>query len=396
MIDQRKGRAVKRKSGHAALPVILCLLAWSIPAQCAEVTAEHWPEADGLFKRDSRWRGSDAANSIDLGNGRVLWTFGDTFVDMGDQPDKRHRTTSVMINNSVAIQTGYDPTQATFEAFWKTTDDGEPAAFFRGVGEVFYWPGGGVLLDDKLLIYMMRVRTQQEGIGFKVLGWGAVLIDNPHDRPAEWKIDYFDFDHTDHDIMIGCGSSLRQGEWLYTFGGNSFHLRSTYLARFVVDDILQGDFTRPEWWNADEGRWQSQSCGQQEFPPPLFAPGAPEFTVHFDAKLNQYLIVQTDCFPVGRVTLRRAPRLTGPWKCWAGLPPVEEARHPMQGLTLYSAKAHPEQEAEGLAVTYCTNNKDLGEVVRDESLYYPRFLRIEFAPNSGPGIQSVDEPKPGD
>jgi hypothetical protein len=350
------------------------------------ITAVQWPEADVLFKRDSRWRGADAANSIDLGGGRVLWTFGDTFVDVGDQPDKRSRRTSVMINNTVAMQTGYDPTQAKFEAFWETTAEGRPASFFRPVGDVYYWPGGGVLVDGKLLIFMMRVRTKEGGLGFDVVGWGAVLIDNPQDNPAKWRKTYFDFDHTTDDVMIGCGSSLRRGKWLYTFCADSFHLRSNYLARFALDEVLHGDFSRPQWWNIRNKCWQSRATSEQPFPPPLFAPGAPEFTVHFDAGRKRYLLFQMEGYPLGHVTMRQACRLTGPWLCRTDPILPEEGQAPQPGLMIYSAKAHPEQQAPGLAVTYCTNSKDLGTLVRDESLYYPRFLRVEFV--SAPGGQA--------
>ena len=46
----------------------------------AGIDAEPWPEADELFRSDPHWLGSDDAYSIDLGDGRVLWLFGDTFI----------------------------------------------------------------------------------------------------------------------------------------------------------------------------------------------------------------------------------------------------------------------------------------------------------------------------
>jgi len=52
------------------------LLAFTALAQ----TAAPWPEADRLFHSDPHWLGADAAFSVDLGLGRVLWLFGDSFV----------------------------------------------------------------------------------------------------------------------------------------------------------------------------------------------------------------------------------------------------------------------------------------------------------------------------
>ena len=40
-------------------------------------------------------------------------------------------------------------------------------------------------------------------------------------------------------------------------------------------------------------------------------------------------------------------------------------------LMMYVVKVHPEQETQGLAVTYCTNTRHLATVIENESLYYP-------------------------
>ena len=48
-----------------------------------------------------------------------------------------------------------------------------------------------------------------------------------------------------------------------------------------------------------------------------------------------------------------------------------------KGFYMYSAKAHPEIEAGGdLAVTYCTNLRNIHDMVRAPEIYYPRFVRL--------------------
>ncbi len=44
------------------------------------VVADPWPAADQMFRKDHRWLGGDGGNSIDLGDGSVLWFFGDSFI----------------------------------------------------------------------------------------------------------------------------------------------------------------------------------------------------------------------------------------------------------------------------------------------------------------------------
>jgi hypothetical protein len=146
------------------------------------------------------------------------------------------------------------------------SSEGKVSAFFRSEGEVLFWPGGGLLLDDRLLVFLMRIRNSQKELGFSILGWGAVLFDNPLDDPTKWQIEFIATPQNMQNILVGSGSSLRKGDWVYSF----------------------------------------------------------------------------------------------------------------KELMMYAAKVHPEQETQGLAVTYCTNTRHLAKVIENESLYYPRFVRFVF------------------
>ena len=43
--------------------------------------AQPWADADRMFRSSSEWLGGDSAFSIDLGNDRTLWLFGDSWID---------------------------------------------------------------------------------------------------------------------------------------------------------------------------------------------------------------------------------------------------------------------------------------------------------------------------
>jgi len=128
---------------HAAVTLWLLLTAalcsWpqSMPAQQTAawtIAATPWPEADALFHQDPRWLGGDDAYSVDLGNGRVLWLFGDSFIATSA---KRSRRESQMVRNSIAIQHGYDPATAKMEFFWRGRDQ-TPASFFAEKGGIWH------------------------------------------------------------------------------------------------------------------------------------------------------------------------------------------------------------------------------------------------------------------
>src|ERR1051325_10966320 len=153
------------------------LLALVLSGVTAAQTASPWPEADKLFHSDRQWLGSDAAFSIDLGEGRVLWMFGDTFV--GRKPSDTRRNAS-FVRNTVAIQTGYDPARATIKFYWRTVA-GRPSEIFPSEGKIWMWPSSGIRIGGRLLLFCTRVAATRDKkfLGFQLAGWSAFAVDNP-------------------------------------------------------------------------------------------------------------------------------------------------------------------------------------------------------------------------
>jgi len=115
------------------------------------IAAERWKEAEKIFRSDPHWLGGDGATSVDLTHGRVLWLFGDSFIDPSGSGLRR---ASDLVRNSIAIQTGYDPTCAEMKFSWKMKG-GKPAAFFERKGDSWFWPGSGIMVGNRLLIFLM-------------------------------------------------------------------------------------------------------------------------------------------------------------------------------------------------------------------------------------------------
>jgi len=149
-------------------------------------SARPWAEADGLFHRDPRWLGADAALSIPLGKSRTLWLFGDTFVAM---TRASVRSESEMVRNTVAVQAGDDPRTASITFSWRMGVDGSPTSFFPNHEESWYWPGHGIRLAEGPLVVFLYVMigTPGKGLGFECKGYAIAVIDDP-DSPADtWK-----------------------------------------------------------------------------------------------------------------------------------------------------------------------------------------------------------------
>lgn len=67
--------------GHSGLRRVgILFFALGVASTVVAQTGVPWPEADKIFHSDPRRLGADAAYSVDLGHGRVLWMFNVTFV----------------------------------------------------------------------------------------------------------------------------------------------------------------------------------------------------------------------------------------------------------------------------------------------------------------------------
>src|SRR5438876_6968550 len=147
--------------------------------------AAQWPEADRLFHQDPRWLGADGAYTVPLGDGRILWLFGDTFVA---KTERHLRSESKMVRNTVAVQRGDDPTAATMTFYWRGTGDA-PESFFPEDGDRWYWPGHGIRLGRSLVLFFQRVKsTPEQGLGFEADGWRAAIIDDASGDPLQWNV----------------------------------------------------------------------------------------------------------------------------------------------------------------------------------------------------------------
>jgi len=371
-------------------PFVATLVLGAVAAACGGGRSvapgvEPWPEADALFHQDPRWRGADDAFSVDLGTGRAVWLFADTAVATSA---RRTRAESCVVRNSVGLMTGSDPEQAAMTFHWRRGGDGAPESFFpRGADacypardDAWFWPGDGERLgaDGPLLVFLLRIRRDPAAKppwDFDGDGWAAVRIPNPDADPSDWRVERAATRPNPWNIVVGSGSVLARGDWLYAFATREPTF-DVYLARWPLSAAAAGDLSSPEWWTGEARGGFVEQSELDGAPKALFRDGQPEFTVH-EVSGGGLVAVQTIGFGAATIGYRTAPSITGPWsdvrEVWR---PPESSR---KGALVYGAKAHPEIDADGaLAVTYIASNFDLKTVLADESLYYPRFVRLRL------------------
>ena len=345
-------------------PILALVLAANGLAQ----TGTAWPEADKLFHSDPRWLGADAAYSVDLGHGRVLWLFGDSFVAAKAGQTRRQ---SRMARNTVGIQTGYDPSTASIKFYWKEQGSG---SFFADEKPDWFWPSHGIRIGGGLLLFcdVVKPAGKPGPFGFANDGWTAFLIDNPDEEPSRWNIRKLATPQDSWRMLVGI-AVVREGDWLYLWAADE-PKHDAYLARVRVADGMKGELSGMEWWCGDERLWRVQDRVDGR-PEPLFHQAATEFSVHRDAASGRYIEVQSVGFGGTDIAMRSAARLTGPWTPLKKIyrPPESDGPEPL----VYAGKAHPELKGADLIATYAANGSDK-RVAADLTLYFPRFVRIQL------------------
>ncbi len=359
-VFERDWMNLRRMSGGSGLPV-------GVP--CFEASA--WREADQLFRRDRHWLGADVASTVDLGDNRTLWLFSDTWIDAAGQGTRKGAR---MVSNSVAIQTGTDPTTADISFYWGKDAAGNPDAVFPDRNGESLWFGNGIRAGDRLILFFARtVRNTGVGLGFEHTGWTAIMVTNPDDKPSAWQWYELETPANLQGILLGFAAVLKLDGYIVALGSqNPVKSHPIFAARWPEEEVHQGNLLHPEWWAGELVGWVPDSSGMQRYP--LFNGGQTELTVHYDEPGGRFISVQTEGFGAADIMMRAAPSLTGPWSDLRMLyRPPEYYR---QNIMIYSGKAHPGLTGADMILTYATNTFKYEEYLTDSLIYYPRFVRL--------------------
>lgn len=349
-----------------------------LPAPLNAPEGRGFAAADVLFHRDPRWLGADAALTIPLGEQRILWLFGDTFIAVS----KTHlRTESVMVKNTVAVQQGRDPRTAAISFHWGRNSDGAPASFFPARGDRWFWPGHGIRLETgPLVVFLFAMITEPgPGLGFTTAGYALAVIDHPDDPPETWQPVIGAVHPGVFDTMPA--TALVQDHTHVTAVAIRQHgTHAGALVRYRNADLARGDLSQAEWWAGERRGWVPQSALDAGGPTFVFDDAGSECSLHWDERSRSFLHIASYGFGASTIGLRRSPALTGPWSAPVTVYRPPEADGPRPHV--YAAKAHPELAGPtpaDLLITYATNSFRFADLFTPEgqsALYWPRFILV--------------------
>jgi hypothetical protein len=332
------------------------------------------------FPLKDGWLGGDGISSVALGDGRILWLFGDTFV--GSQTD-RDRTHAKMIANSAGLsecrENGW-----SIEYSWR--QDTEPRAIFASArGEEKYWPMSGVLRDNgEVLIFLARVRTVKKGdpFGFRLEGADIAVLRPENSPPQNWPMQIVPI-YAGTEWIIG-SSAIRRGDTILLLAAKQTPTKEgSVMALFKL--AAAGDAFKLQALN-EHGTWHTFPGIR---PRELFADGSSEAGLAMDAEQKWLLVHSQGGFAAPQIMLRYATDLEGPWSAASPIARYAEMTigDPLfrSGVFCYAAKAHPEfSNGNSLFVTYACNSADERILEQDLTIYRPRIIRVNVDPTSVP------------
>ncbi|TDE14299.1 hypothetical protein [Jiangella asiatica] len=352
------------------------------PRQVAH-TGEAWPEADALFKSDPRWRGGDLALPTVLAPGRVLWHFGDSFIDL-EPPYERAGST--FIRNSIAIQQGLNPASADIEFHW-SMNGAEPRAFFdtalspvRREPDSVYWCNSSLVVDNGSTSVLATLFAEWTHDALPTrLGTTWAFVPNYQEHPSEWEITYV----LGPDVAGELGARFEPRYWSltrrgsYVEGYGTFHgiisSNPVYRVRWPAAELLNGNVSGGEWKDGDVWRPAADFNGAQPSEA-AFTSRALQFSVHQESP-GYTMITQSADY--GPMAWDHAPTPDGHWgQQFTVVYDHPERQRP--GVRVYHNWAVPaltSDDADLIAI-YSSNGPNVFE---DESTYYPRFVKIHYA-----------------
>ena len=343
------------------------------------VGAEPISELDEKFLPNSGWVGADGNYSIRWDANRVLWFYSDTWIG---EIEKQKRVGSVLINNSVGVQTAAD-SKITVDFHWRKSPGEKPRALIvpeDGTG--WYWLFAGTRVGDRLQLFLWQmVKTNDPGaFGFKNHNVALAEVANPADAPEQWRITQRPVPATiispEHRIMFG-SAILKREEQIYIYGVEERpgQRRGMVVARVAESEMA--DFTQWQFWTGE--KWSANFAEIRSVVPGV----ASEYSVTWVPALERFVLTTNGEILSPKILARTAPEPWGPWSETVTLFECPEAAWG-NGIFCYAGKAHaslmtttsPPGE---LILTYASNGHNLSTVLNDTRLYRPRFVRVKLA-----------------
>jgi hypothetical protein len=329
------------------------------------------------FSLQPPWQGADAAYSIPLQDGRVVWIFGDTLY--GDKREV-NGTEPRMVHNSLGISTCKDG-KWNIEYSIKRDADGGFDSFFKPQRNdgTYYWALDGVEYNNDLWITLLCVRNKPNSdafaLGFEVCGTDLAHVTGINKDPQHWNISYSPL--VEEGLHANpSAAALIEDDYVYIFTLYETGSRPQILTRIPLKG-LSAPKKNLQYLGADDKWHDGLEPGKAKA---IMEKGASEMSVRYHPELKKWIAVMVDPQIFSdKVILRTAPKMTGPWadgNVIYQIPIMQKSNPDYDSDTFcYAGKEHPEFEKPGeLLFTYVCNSMKPKKLEKELNVYFPQVV----------------------
>lgn len=357
--------------------MVLCFTGFRLDAQLPGTPDSLFTE---YFRSRSGWNAGDATISVPLPDGRVLWLFGDSYLDRLDT------ATNLLpclfnVRNAVVVQDKDNPSKLT-----TLYTPGQIKTFFevpnQNPAKHLFWPGSGYFRNDSVYVFLHYEDASSGSLTFR--GTYCAVLDYP-------DLNLVRIDSLPMSTQYSWGQALvpdETGQFMYAYGTKREPLAfRSHLARYPIDN---------PWgvWEfyTGNGGWSNTDAG---LAPVLSSGVSPSYSVFFrDGRY--YLLTQENgllaCGLGRNIYLYDSGQPTGPFANRQLLYTIED-QYNGHYLVTYNAQAHPAYFDNGhLLVSYNVNDrvdtvapwicasqcKNIFTDKRHADTYRPKFVRVDW------------------
>ena len=366
-------KVVECRAKRYGWALALLLVFWAVPALLAAAAPQ---ECIPSFPFKEGWWGADAAYSIPLPDGRVVWIFGDTLYGKsrhveGDTPR--------MVRNSIGISTCRDGKWNIDYVIRKGTGT-HPLDFFQASNHTYwYWALDGFFYKGDLWVTLLRVEnapvTASAAFAFRTAGADIARVSNLNASPQKWKVKILPL-VPDGVHAYPSASTVVEGDFAYIFTSYEKKPNPMLLTRIPLKGLNAPG--KNLQYLAKDGSWKpGLDPADAEY---VMVPGASEMSVRYHPALHMWVTVMiAPGLPSDEIWFRTAPKLTGPWTKGQDLyriPDMQPGAPSYDRNTFcYAAKEHPEFEPPGkLLFTYVCNTMQVNSLKSNLSIYFPKVV----------------------
>jgi len=331
------------------------------------------------------WQGADAAYSIPLPDGRIIWIFGDTLY--GNERVVSSTGWPRMVHNSLGISSCKDSTWSIEYAIKKDAE-GNPVSFFEPKNpETYYWALDGVYHDGNLWITLLCLELDPSGgIGFMTCGSDLAKVSNLDKNAQEWEVTISPL-AANGTKAYPSASTVIEGDYLYLFALDELEDRPMIITRVHLEKLEQTQ-ENIEYF-AKDGTWKKGLVAADA--KGIMKPGASEISVRYHADLGKWIAIMTGPeFMSNNVVARTAKKIEGPWsesKVIYYYPEMQYSYDKYDKDTYcYAAKEHPEFAVKGsLFLTYVCNTFANEKLATHLDIYFPKSIYMPLEKIIGSG-----------